>query len=84
MPDAWEYPWFAAWDLAYHCAALAALKVFRAERIQRGVGDHGYLKRVFHSFSRAHAKDQYIGFIPASAASGSTGTSPPFYPQRSR
>ena len=23
MPDAWEYPWFAAWDLAFHCAALA-------------------------------------------------------------
>ncbi|MCF8003101.1 MAG: glucosidase [Chromatiaceae bacterium] len=92
MPDAWEYPWFAAWDLAYHCVALAlvdvdfakeqvelmlsdrymhpngqvpayewdfgdvnppvlamaAIKVFRAERIQRGSGDHGYLKRVFH------------------------------------
>lgn len=92
MPDAWEYPWFAAWDLAYHCAALAlidvdfakdqielmlsdrymhpngqtpayewdfsdvnppvlamaAIKVFRAERIQRGVADTGYLQRVFH------------------------------------
>ncbi len=92
MPDTWEYPWFAAWDLAYQCAALAlvdvdlaksqvellvsdrylhpngqlpgyewdfgdlnppvhamaALKVFRAERIQRGSGDHGFLKRVFH------------------------------------
>ncbi|MGE5155754.1 MAG: MGH1-like glycoside hydrolase domain-containing protein, partial [Bdellovibrio bacteriovorus] len=92
MPDTWEYPWFAAWDLAYHCAALAlvdvdfakdqvelmvsdrymhpngqipayewnfgdvnppvhamaALKVFRAERIQRGEGDYGFLKRVFH------------------------------------
>lgn len=92
MPDKWEYPWFAAWDLAYHCAALAlvdvdfakaqvelmlnerylhpngqipayewafgdvnppvhamgALKVFRAERVQRGQGDHHYLQRVFH------------------------------------
>ncbi|MBL8660256.1 MAG: glucosidase [Rhodospirillales bacterium] len=92
MPDAWEYPWFAAWDLAFHCSALAlididfakdqvelmvserylnpngqipayewnfgdvnppvhamaALKAFRAERVQRGVGDHGFLKRVFH------------------------------------
>ncbi len=92
MPDSWEYPWFAAWDLAFHCAALAlidvdfakdqielmlserylhpngqiaayewnfsdvnppvhamgALKVFRAERVQRGDADLDFLKRVFH------------------------------------
>jgi hypothetical protein len=23
MPDKWEYPWFAAWDLAFHCIALS-------------------------------------------------------------
>jgi hypothetical protein len=23
MPDKWEYPWFAAWDLAFHCVPLA-------------------------------------------------------------
>lgn len=23
MPDAWEYPWYAAWDLAFHCIPLA-------------------------------------------------------------
>jgi hypothetical protein len=23
MPDEWEYPWFAAWDLAFHCISLA-------------------------------------------------------------
>ncbi len=23
MPDKWEYPWFAAWDLAFHAVALA-------------------------------------------------------------
>ena len=23
MPDTWEYPWFAAWDLAFHAVALA-------------------------------------------------------------
>jgi hypothetical protein len=23
MPDTWEYPWFAAWDLAFHCVVLA-------------------------------------------------------------
>ncbi len=25
MPDKWEYPWFAAWDLAFHCVALASV-----------------------------------------------------------
>ena len=92
MPDAWEYPWFAAWYLSFHTAALAlvdvdfakqqielllhehylhpngqipayewafgdvnppvhalgALKVFRAERVQRGGGDVAFLKRVLH------------------------------------
>lgn len=23
MPDEWEYPWFATWDLAFHCVPLA-------------------------------------------------------------
>ena len=23
MPDTWEYPWYAAWDLAFHCLPLA-------------------------------------------------------------
>lgn len=25
MPDKWEYPWYAAWDLAFHCVPLAAV-----------------------------------------------------------
>jgi hypothetical protein len=25
MPDKWEYPWFAAWDLAFHCISFAAV-----------------------------------------------------------
>ncbi len=25
MPDKWEYPWFAAWDLAFHTVALSAV-----------------------------------------------------------
>ena len=25
MPDKWEYPWFAAWDLAFHCLPLARI-----------------------------------------------------------
>jgi hypothetical protein len=27
MPDKWEYPWFAAWDLAFHTIALAAVDI---------------------------------------------------------
>jgi hypothetical protein len=25
MPDKWEYPWYAAWDLAFHCIALSSV-----------------------------------------------------------
>ncbi|MFO1061267.1 MAG: glucosidase [Dongiaceae bacterium] len=92
VPDCWEYPWFAAWDLAFHCGALAlidmdfakeqievllretylhpngqipayewafgdanppvhaaaALKLYRAERVQTGAGDRAFLVRVFN------------------------------------
>jgi hypothetical protein len=32
MPDPWEYPWYAAWDLAFHCVALAHLDPEFAKR----------------------------------------------------
>jgi Glycosyl hydrolase family 63 C-terminal domain len=25
MPDKWEYPWYAAWDLAFHCVMFASI-----------------------------------------------------------
>ena len=25
MPDKWEYPWYAAWDLAFHCIPMAMI-----------------------------------------------------------
>jgi hypothetical protein len=25
MPDKWEYPWYAAWDLAFHCVAFSEI-----------------------------------------------------------
>ena len=99
MPDNWEYPWFAAWDLAYHSMvfahvdidfakdqiallldshylhpngqipayewkfedvnppvhAVATLKVFRAERKQRGKGDHRFLRRMFNKLIMNYA-----------------------------
>jgi hypothetical protein len=27
MPDKWEYPWYAAWDLAFHCIIFALIDV---------------------------------------------------------
>ncbi|NHC36012.1 MGH1-like glycoside hydrolase domain-containing protein [Scytonema millei] len=32
MPDKWEYPWFAAWDLAFHVIPLAAIDPDFAKR----------------------------------------------------
>jgi hypothetical protein len=32
MPDTWEYPWFAAWDLGFHCVALAHVDAQFAKR----------------------------------------------------
>ncbi len=31
MPDPWEYPWFAAWDLAFHTLPLAQMDVTAAK-----------------------------------------------------
>ncbi len=32
MPDKWEYPWFAAWDLAFHCIPIALIDPDFAKR----------------------------------------------------
>ena len=32
VPDKWEYPWFAAWDTAFHCIPLARLDPEWAKR----------------------------------------------------
>jgi hypothetical protein len=31
MPDKWEYPWFAAWDLAFHALAMASIDIDQAK-----------------------------------------------------
>ncbi|HTZ42984.1 MAG TPA: hypothetical protein VMB79_03915 [Jatrophihabitans sp.] len=43
MPDAWEYPWFAAWDLAFHAATFAPFDVGFAKNQLRLLLDHRYL-----------------------------------------
>lgn len=32
MPDKWEYPWYAAWDLAFHCVPFALIDPDFAKR----------------------------------------------------
>ena len=32
MPDTWEYPWYATWDLAFHCLPLALIDSFFAKQ----------------------------------------------------
>ena len=32
MPDKWEYPWYAAWDLAFHCIPFALIDAEFAKR----------------------------------------------------
>jgi hypothetical protein len=32
MPDKWEYPWYAAWDLAFHCVPFARIDADFAKR----------------------------------------------------
>src|SRR5512132_780426 len=49
MPDSWEYPWFAAWDLAFHCGALALVDVdFAKDQIELMLSDR-YLIRTARS-----------------------------------
>jgi hypothetical protein len=39
MPDKWEYPWYAAWDLAFHTTALAVVDVdFAKQQLELMLG----------------------------------------------
>lgn len=43
MPDTWEYPWFAAWDLAFHAMALTMVDVAFAKQQIGVLLNHHYL-----------------------------------------
>lgn len=57
MPDKWEYPWYAAWDLAFHCIPLAMLdKTFAKKQLtlltlQRYMHPNGQLPAYEWNFS---------------------------------
>jgi hypothetical protein len=41
MPDKWEYPWYAVWDLAFHTIALSLVDVdFAKEQLSLFLGHH--------------------------------------------
>jgi hypothetical protein len=43
MPDTWEYPWYAAWDLAFHAVALGMVDIdFAKNQLDLMIGQ-GYL-----------------------------------------
>ncbi|RUR83180.1 glucosidase [Chlorogloeopsis fritschii PCC 9212] len=43
MPDKWEYPWFAAWDLVFHCGVLAVVDIDFAKEQLRLMTNQVYL-----------------------------------------
>ncbi|QDT64948.1 MGH1-like glycoside hydrolase domain-containing protein [Calycomorphotria hydatis] len=42
MPDTWEYPWYASWDLAFHCVAMAHIDAEFAKGQLRMMGHEWY------------------------------------------
>ncbi len=42
MPDTWEYPWYASWDLAFQCVALAHIDPECAKQQLRRLGYEWY------------------------------------------
>jgi hypothetical protein len=43
MPDKWEYPWFAAWDLAFHCMVFSRIDIDFAKDQLRLMTNQVYL-----------------------------------------
>jgi hypothetical protein len=57
MPDKWEYPWYAAWDLAFHAIPLALVDADFAKRQLDLMAREWYM----HPQKRGHRKgDRYI------------------------
>jgi hypothetical protein len=42
MPDTWEYPWYASWDLAFHCVTMAYIDPACAKEQLRRMGYEWY------------------------------------------
>ena len=42
MPDKWEYPWFASWDLAFHTLSLSLVDLDYAKKQLLLLLSHNY------------------------------------------
>lgn len=71
MPDTWEYPWFAAWDLAFHAIALALVDVDFAKQqmelmlSERYLHPNGQLPAYEWAFSDANPPVHALGCLKA-------------------
>jgi hypothetical protein len=69
MPDKWEYPWFAAWDLAFHCMAIAAADLAFAKKQllllfgQNYLADDGQLPAYEWNFSDVNPPVQALAAL---------------------
>ncbi|MBL8660959.1 MAG: glucosidase, partial [Rhodospirillales bacterium] len=71
MPDSWEYPWFAAWDLAFHCGAFALIDVdFAKDQIELMLSDrylhpNGQIPAYEWNFSDVNPPVHALGVLKA-------------------
>ena len=59
MPDSWEYPWYASWDLAFHCVALADIDPQEAKQQLR----HLMIDRSMHPNGQIPAYEWSFGDV---------------------
>src|SRR6266403_1830668 len=82
MPDKWEYPWYAAWDLAFHCIPVGQPQ--RRRRYEHlsgrllGLGQHWRLRPIcsaaYRRISRAIGRHELDGHVLPEHAGHRLGT----------
>jgi len=81
MPDPWEYPWYAAWDLAFHCIPMAHIDPqFAKEQLlllcqDRFLHPNGQLPAYEWSFSDVNPPVHALAALQVYTIDGSTDRS---------
>lgn len=69
MPDKWEYPWYAAWDSAFHCIAIAKADPYFAKQQllmfleSRYINDYGQIPAYEWAFGDVNPPVLSIGVL---------------------